>query len=153
MHAPTRIWLASVTVLLLAGCVWLVTGRSSSPVPPTPTRAPLPTSDPELAEVREMALAYWNTFNEYDVDGVLGYLESSYRAERESILRDEIRLVRLFHVKLGASVASEPEFTGPDEAEMYVRIREPTGTRKVLMQFLKGSDWKITFAEEVKEGA
>ncbi|MBI2855326.1 MAG: hypothetical protein HYX93_00585 [Chloroflexi bacterium] len=151
MRTRYRIWLASATALLLAGCVGPIAGCFGSLAPPTPTRAPPPTLDPELARVRELSLSYWDTFNKYDLEGVLAYLEPWYREERQRAIRDEIRLVRLFHVKLGASIASEPEFTGPNEAEVYVWIREPTGTRKVLMQFRMGSEWRITFAEEVRE--
>ena len=128
-----------------SGCIW-----SSSP-PPTPTRVPTPTLDPTLAELRQLGLAYWDTYNSYNLVALLAYLEPSYRDEQESLLRSKIRLLKLFRVKLGVSVDFGPELTGPNEAQMYVTLREPLGSRQVLMRFQMDTRWMITFAQEVDE--
>ena len=110
------------------------------------------TLDPELAELRNLGLAYWDPYNSYDLEALLAYLEPSYRDEQESLLRSKIRLLKLFRIRLGVSVDSGPEHTGPNGAQMYVRISEPLGSRQVLMRFQKDSRWMITYAQEVKEG-
>ena len=55
------------------------------------------------------------------------------------------------NVKLGVSEESAPEASGSAAAQMSVKIKEPLGTRLVLMTFIKvDGQWKITHAEEVK---
>ena len=152
MIAQFRIGVIDITALLALGLVGPASGCLGPSSPSTPTRAPAPTMDQELAELRDLGLAYWDTCNSYDLDALLAYLEPSYREEQEDSLRDKIGLLRLFRVKLGVSVASGPELTGPEKAQMYVKLREHLGSRQVLMRFQKDSRWMITYAQEVKEG-
>ena len=156
MIAQFRIGVIGITALLGLGLVGLTTGCLGPSSPSTPTRVPAsalaPTLEPVLAELRDLGLAYWGTYNSYDLEALLAYLEPTYRDEQEGPLRDKIRLLKLFRVKLGVSVASEPEHTGPNVAQMYMRISEPLGSRQVLMRFQKDSRWMITYAQEVKEG-
>ncbi len=108
-------------------------------------------SDGELEELRQLAFAYWKAFNAYDVDKVLSYLEESYRMEREQKIRSDIGRLKLFRVKLGPSEESPPRLIGPGEAEMFMRMREPLGTRRIHMMFRQvNSEWKITYSQEVK---
>ena len=146
-----KMLLALIAAALVLGLVGPASGCLGPSSPSTPTRAPAPTLDPVLAELRDLGLAYWDTYNSYDLEALLAYLEPSYRDEQEGVLRSKIRLLKLFRVKLGVSVASEPEYTGPNGAQMYVRITEPLGSRHVLMRFQKDSRWMITYAQEVQE--
>ena len=151
-----HIGMISMTALLVLGLVGPASGciGASSPSTPTPasTSTPAPTADPELAELRDLGLAYWDTYNSYDLEALLAYLEPSYRDDQEGLLRSKIRLLKLFRIKLSVSVTSGPELTGPNRAEMYVRISEPLGRRQVLMRFQKDSRWMISYAQELIEG-
>jgi hypothetical protein len=49
------------------------------------------------------------------------------------------------------SVDFGPELTGPNEAQMYVTLREPLGSRQVLIRFQMDTRWMITFAQKVDE--
>ena len=124
---------------------------------PAPTSVPAadlqPTSVPaEEADVlRQLAFAYWRAFNAYDADTVLGYLEKSYRQQREEEVRSEIGRLKLFSVQLGVTEESPPSIVDEDEWEMYLTMKEPLGTRRIRMAFREvGGEWKITFSEEVE---
>jgi len=117
---------------------------------PTPTTA-TPSESDEADTLRQLAFAYWEAFNSYDADKVLGYLEEAYRQERESKIRGDIGRIKLFRVKLGVSEETPPRMTTPGEGEMFLTMKEPIGTRRIHMRFLKlEGEWKITHAEEVE---
>ena len=89
--------------------------------------------------------------NDYDADKAFSYLEEDYRAERESDIRSEIAQAQMFRVKLMMSEESSPQMIGPDEAEMFLKMKEPLGTRRIRMSFRKAEgEWKLIHAEEVK---
>ena len=96
MIAQFRIGVISITALLVLGLVGPASGCLGASSPSTPTRAPAPTQDPELAELRKLGLAYWDTYNSYDLEALLAYLEPSYRDEQEGLLRSKIRLLKLW---------------------------------------------------------
>ncbi len=101
--------------------------------------------------LRLLAFAYWEAFNSYDSERALSYLDEGYRAERESEIRSEIGQIKRFSVKLGVSEESGPQMTRADEAEMFLKMREPLGSRRIRMAFRMAEDsWKITYAEEAK---
>lgn len=117
----------------------------------TPSTLPAATSpaDPSIEEVRQLELAYWEAFNAYDADQVLAYLEESYRATRDEIIRSEIGQIRSFGVKLGVQEQSPPVLLSSDTAEVYLDLRNPLGVRRIRMAFERvDGDWAITFAEE-----
>jgi hypothetical protein len=94
-------------------------------------------------------LAYWEAFNAYDADQVLAYLEESYRAARDEIIRSEIGQIRSFGVKLGVQEQSPPVLLSSDTAEVYLDLKNPLGVRRIRMAFERvDGDWAITFAEE-----
>ena len=141
---------------------------------PDPTSTPSPTSTSEPAKtpeptpmaatpeveaadvemdsfIRGLTFDYWDAFNDYDADTVLGYFETSYRQEREEFLRADIGTLKLFGVKLGVSEESPPTMVAPNEWEMYVTMKEPLGTRIIQMVFKEiDGEWKVTYSEEVK---
>lgn len=158
---------------MLTAIVSLVLASCAAPTPtPTPTATPTPTLTPtplstatptptpttatpsesdETDALRELAFAYWEAFNSYDADKVLEYLEDAYRQERESRIRGDIGRIKLFRVKLGVSEETPPRMTGPGEGEMYLTMKEPIGTRRIHMRFLKvEGEWKITYSQEVE---
>jgi hypothetical protein len=162
-----------ILVLLLAGC-GASTSSSSSPatftstsstgstaIPTTASTAPQSSttlvtyqaiSEQEAQALRDLAFAYWAAFDAYDVQGTLAYLEPSYRAARAKVVQGDIGRIKLFGVKLGLSEKTPPVLVGPGQAQMYMNLKEPTGTRTILMKFAQtgsGDPWLITFAEEV----
>ena len=103
-----------------------------------------------IKTLRQLSLDYWTAINSYDANKALSYLEESYRMERESSIRADIGQIETFNVKLRVSEESPPQITSPSEGEMYLRINEPLGTRRVHMAFIKLDDeWKIAHAHEV----
>ena len=69
----------------------------------------------EVAEIRQIAKAYWLTLNEYDVDHAITMLEPGYRAQEEELIRKDIGLMKLFR--------SQAENNGGDAAESQRRRR------------------------------
>lgn len=114
------------------------------------TRSELPPADVET--LRDLTFAYWDAFNAYEADTVLSYLEEAYRFQREEEIRADIGRLSLFRVKLGIDEESPPTSIGTEEAEMFLTLREPLGTRRIRMAFIREeAEWKITFAEEVDD--
>lgn len=106
---------------------------------------------PEAEVLRALAFAYWEAFNAYEPDTALSYLEAGYRVERDEQVRSDIGRLSTFRVKLGVSEESPPVMIGDAEAEMYISMKEPLGTRRIRMAFVKvGGEWKISFAQEVE---
>lgn len=133
------------------------TGSSSQPAnsPPTPATSSAATTTPLAAEdaqtVRDLAAAYWAAYNDYDPEKAISYLDEGYRPSQEKVVRDEIGRIKTFGVQLGVSEKSAPVLIGPDQAEMYLNMKTPTGTRTLWMKFARRGDaWTITYVEEVK---
>ena len=146
---------ALVVLAISVGCF----STSIATPTPTPTSSPLstdilPTPTPTplavLRELRQLGLDYWEAFNDYDLEQVLAYLEPSYREARKDKIKRDIRRLHQFRVKLGIAVESEPELLEDDSTRMYIKMREPLGTRRILMEFqVVDGAWMITYAQEV----
>lgn len=110
------------------------------------------TSDsPDAALFREMAFAYWDAFNAYDIDAVLSFLEPVYRSHREEQVRSDLGRLKQFRVKLGVSEHISPVIGESGDWEMYLLMKEPLGLRVLRMAYQKSRDkWYISHAEEVK---
>ena len=125
-----------------------------SPIPgdePEPTSVPAEDAEEEADTFRQMTFDYWEAFNAYDADRVLGFLEEGYGREREEKIRGDIGRLKLFSVQLGVTEEGPPSMVDEDEWEMYLTMKEPLGTRRIRMAFREvGGEWKITFSEEVK---
>ena len=125
-----------------------------SPIPgdePEPTSVPAEDAEEEADTFRQMTFDYWEAFNAYDADRVLGFLEEGYGREREEKIRGDIGRLKLFSVQLGVTEESPPSMVDEDEWEMYLTMKEPLGTRRIRMAFREvDGEWKITFSEEVK---
>ncbi len=122
-----------------------------------PTQAPAQTepsdSTPaqEVAEIRQMAEAYWEALNEYDVDHAVTMLEPSYRAQEEELIRSDIGRMQLFRVKLGVSVETPPSLNADGDYVTYLSLETPVDTRRVLMVFRRiDGQWWIIFSDEVE---
>lgn len=127
------------------------TTAASTTAPTTAAPAGDPLSAEDADAVREVASAYWEAYNAYDADTAVSYLDESYRPEKEDLVRDEIGRIKMFGVTLGVSEQSAPTLAGPDEAEMYLDMKEPTGTRTIVMRFARrGDTWSIIHSEEVE---
>jgi hypothetical protein len=142
-----RRWMLPVLLAALAICA---RGSGTGPLVPPPPASASPLSPQDEAAVRQLGLAYWTAYNDYDADAALACLEPSYRATRDAAVRDEIGQIRFFGVKFGLAVKNGPVALGPNIAEMYVTLTEPLGTSLIRMDFERTADgWLITFAEEV----
>ena len=139
--------------LMAAGALVAACGGTDSPATPdsgsSASTTPMPAAD--ATAVRDVALGYWAAYNAYDPEKTLSYLDEGYRASQEKTIRNEIGQIKNFGVELGVNEKSPPVLTAPGQAEMYLTMKTPTGTRTVLMKFtLQGDVWAITFAEEVE---
>ncbi len=118
---------------------------------PDATQTPEVSDEVRRAEaVRQLAFAYWEAFNSYDADQVLGYMEESYRQLREDEIIYEVGAIERFSVKLGVSEESPPQMVGDGEMEMYLTMKEPLGERRIRMAFREvAGEWKVIFSEQV----
>lgn len=157
MRVPRRLLpglIAAALVAAAAGCAsraeeGLPSGPRAAGAPSAASPAIAPFSADVLAETRELSIRYWETFNSYDLEGVLSLLEPSYAEARRGELESDISQVERFGVTLHTDVLEEPRWTGEDTAEMAFRMRTPIDVRRVLMRFVRsGENWLITFAEQ-----
>ena len=142
--------LAAILLVVLVACGDSATETTgvSATEPPTTTTTTASTV-PKTVVFRDLAFAYWDAFNAYDADRVLSYLEETYRVAREATIRAEIGQISSFGVKLGVSEESPPVSLGDDQAEMYLELKDPLGTKRIRMAFGRvDGEWVITFAEQ-----
>ena len=141
-------------LFLLCTTLFVILCPACSPSSPTSTPPTPPTSVREakalmVQQLRTLADQYWTAFNAHDADAVLPLLHQPYRTEREEQIRKDINLMRRFRVQLGVREDTAPEVTGTGEARMFFMMREPLGTRRIHMAFLRVDNmWRITYAEE-----
>ena len=152
---------ALVVIVLVVAAVLVVScgGTSSSAEQTTAPATPVssasanttPISAADATAVRDVVLGYWAAYNAYDAEKTLSYLDEAYRSSEEKSIRGEISQIKTFGVKLGVSEKSAPVLTAPGQAEMQLTMKEPTGTRTMLMKLTQnGSVWVITDVSEVK---
>ncbi len=141
--------------LVLAACGALSSsatkpsGASPSPAVSASWTGP-PISAADAKAVRQRAMAYWAAFNAYKPEKVIAFLDESYKAVEAEVVRTDVGRIKTFHVQLGVSEKTAPVLIGRDRAEIYLDMKTPTGTRTVLMQFVRRGDrWMVTFSEEV----
>ena len=103
-----------------------------------------------MAEIRQMAEAYWEALNEYDVDHAISMLEPAYRAQEEDLIRADIGRMKLFRVKLEVSEETPPTPNADGDHETYLSVKTPIDTRRVLMVFRRiEGRWWIVYSDEV----
>jgi len=151
-RVPTLSCLLVLALVVLAGCSSLppeTVAPTDSPAPDASTSAISSFAD-DIQNLRRLAFDYWEDFNSYNPDRVLSYLEAGYRRHREIDIRRDIERIRMFRVNLGISEESPPRMIAPGRGEMFLRMQEPLGTRRIRMEFLEvEGTWKIAYAEEV----
>ncbi len=125
-------------------------GSGPEPTPATTTTYTA-ISEADVESVRAVVSAFWAAYNAYDPETAVSFLHATYRASKEPIIRSEIRRIKTFGVQLGVTEKSTPILLGPDEAEMYLNLKEPLGTRTILTRLLRhGDTWVIVYSEEAK---
>ena len=108
-------------------------------------------SEQEVAEIRQIAKAYWVALNEYDVDHAITMLEPGYRAQEEELIRKDIGTMKLFRVKLEITEETPPSLNADGDYETYLSMKTPVDTRKILMVFRRiDGQWWIVFSDEVE---
>lgn len=124
---------------------------SSSPASPSPSWTGAPISDADAQMVRDRALGYWAAYNAYDADKAISFLADSVKPAKAEAIRSEVGRIKTFNVQLGVSEKTPPELIGADQAQMYLKMKTPTGMRTVLMKFGKqGGLWMVTYSEEIQ---
>lgn len=154
VHVAALVAAASVA-LVFAGCGSGTPSREAGRARSSPLASPLVTaasiSPADAAAVRRLVREFWKAYNAYDAPRVVSYLEEGYRPAKEPVVRDEIRRLKAFSVKLGVSEASAPVLVGPDEAEILLSVETPTGDRRVQMRLVRRSGrWFVSSSEEVR---
>ena len=123
-------------------------------MPPQPTAQTEPSDsspEQEVAEIRQIAEAYWEALNDYDVDYAITMLEPGYRAQEEEPIRKDIGTMKLFRVKLEVSEETPPTPNVNGDYETYLSMKTPVDTRRVLMVFRRiDGQWWIVFSDEVE---
>ena len=141
--------------VLVASCGGTGSSAEQTTSPATPVSSAAASTTPitaaDATAVRDIVLAYWAAYNAYDAEKTLSYLDEAYRPSQDKIVRGEIGQLKTFGVKLGISEKCAPVLTAPGQAEMYLTMKTPTGTRTMLMKVAGSGDvWAITSVEEVK---
>jgi hypothetical protein len=140
---------AATTTTSAAGSAATTTAPSSVTSDTSAPGAAISAEDAQA--IRDLAFKFWAAYNAYDPDTAVSYLDESYRTAKEQTIRDEIGRIKSFGVQLGMSEKTAPTLTGTDQAEMSLNMKEPIGTRTILMKFAKQGDaWIITYSEEAK---
>lgn len=122
----------------------------NTPISPAGTVTPVTAQQATWDTLRQLTFAYWDALNSYDTEKTVSYLEENYRQKHRGEVENGINRMKMFGVKLGVSEESPPELKGANEAEMYLALKDPLGTRRILMRFASVEGvWQITFAEEV----
>jgi hypothetical protein len=127
----------------------------------TPTDSATPTTEPppeetvsevsqaDIDAARQVVFDYWVAFNAYDLDGVLSYLEDSWRQENAESLESDMGRLKAFGTTLGVSEEAEPVVTADGKIEIRIKLKTPLGSRHVLYRLTKVSnDWKICYSKE-----
>ena len=145
--------------ILLVLAFVIFSGCSQSAVAPPPTDRPLPTptaapspvaiTKEDVDTARQVVFDYFEAFNQYDVEGVLAFLEESYRQDKAESIEEDIDRMKSFGAKLGVEEESEPVITPEGKIEIYIKLRTPIGAQYVTYQLLQESgEWKICLSEE-----
>ena len=170
-HQPTLTEVPSISTPTGHAQTPALTPTMAASVPPTlsesPTDAPdptvIPTKSPtqpeptyilpgqEATEIRQIAEAYWEALNEYDVDHAITMLEPGYRAQEEELIRKDIGTMKLFRVKLQMTEETPPSLNADGDYETFLSMKTPVDTRRVLMVFRRiDGQWWIVFSDEVE---
>jgi ABC-type phosphate transport system substrate-binding protein len=157
-RVPLQTMLVAITLVAVVAFAASCGGTSSTgdqTTPPVTTAsgasAGTPISAADATAVRDVVLAYWAAYNAYDAEKTLSYLEEGYRSSQEKAIRGEIGQIKTFGVKLGVSEKSAPVLTASGQALMDLTLKEPTGTRTIVMKLTRNGDvWVISDVSEVK---
>jgi cytoskeletal protein RodZ len=120
--------------------------------PPATTEESITEEDIEAA--RQVVFTYWEAFNNYDIDGVLAFLEESWREDRADDIASEIGQMKGANMTMGVEEEAEPEVTtdGTIVIKMLIDIPIMIMPDRHYIYYLKEIDgeWKIYYAEEVE---
>jgi hypothetical protein len=134
------------------------TTQENAEVPPPPdttaeedkeTPPPAAITQEDVDAARQVVFAYLEAFNNYDVEGVLAFLEESWRQEREESLTSEIGQMKTFGVTLGVEEEAEPAINPDETVEIKMKLSTPLGDRHMTYHLMKiNEEWKIYLVEE-----
>jgi len=111
---------------------------------------PAAITEEDIEAARQVVFAYWEAFNSYDLDGVLAFLEESWREDRADDIASEIGQMEMFGVTLEVEEEAEPAITD-ETVGIKMLVKTPLGARHYIYYLKKiDGEWKIYFAEEVE---
>jgi hypothetical protein len=108
-------------------------------------------SQGEIDAARQVVYDYWEAFNAYDVEGVLDYLEESYRQLRADEIPGEIGQMEGAGVTLELEEEAEPVVTPEGIVVIQIKLIVPIlSDRHITYDLVKiDGDWKICDSEEL----
>jgi hypothetical protein len=141
-----KLILASLLVMAL-----LILPACTQPAeaPPSGTPPPATIAPGDAAAAWQVVSAYWEAFNNYDVEGTLSFLEESYRLEKEASIKSEIGQMQAYGVKLGVEEEAEPTLTAEGKVEIKIKLTTPVGAKHDTFDLTKiNNEWKICLIVE-----
>ena len=109
----------------------------------------------DIEAARQVVFAYWEAYNSYDLEGVLAFLEESWREERADIIAQDMGQMESAGMTMGVEEEAEPEVTaeGTIAIKMFIDIPVIFMSDRHYIYYLKNveGEWKIYLAEEVEE--
>ncbi len=147
-----KLILASLLILVLA-----VFPACTKPADTPPPGNPPPADNPPPASItqedvdaaRQVVFDYWEAFNNYDVEGVLAYLEEPYRLVKEESITSEIGQMQSFNATLGVEEEALPTITPEGKVKIKIKLSTPLGARHVTYDLVKiNNEWKICLTVE-----
>jgi len=124
------------------------TAQEEAETPPS-TPPPAIVTQADVDAAREVVFKYWEAFNSYDVEGVLAFLEESYRQERQESITSDIGRMQSLRIKIGVEEEAEPTITPEGKVEIKMKIKTPIGTKHYTYYLVKINDeWKIYLSVE-----
>lgn len=115
----------------------------------TETPPPAAITEEDVEAARQVVFAYWEAFNNYDLEGVLACTEESWGQEREPSLSSEIGQMKMFSVTLGVEEEGEPAINTNETIEIKIRLTTPIDTRLMTFHLTEiENEWKIYLVVE-----
>jgi hypothetical protein len=103
----------------------------------------------DIDKAKQVIADYWQAFNSYDIEGVLDYLEETFRQQKGAGLESDMGRMQAFGVKLGVAPAAEPAITPDGKIEIKIDLKTPIDTRLVTYRLTEVSgEWKICYLLE-----
>jgi len=144
--SPTPDTVAAVPASTITSTAVTPVASTTAPAAEQQTNAP---TQADIEKAKQVVYDYWVAFNSYDVEGVLAYLEETYRQEKAATIETDIGRMKAFGVKLGVEAAGEPSITPDEKIEIKISLKTPIDTRHNTYRLVEvNGEWKICYSLE-----